>query len=133
MMSALAAFLSSGVSFSEALERMRTSADDYMRWQIKSIERGMRSGKRPDQALLGLSMMHPSYHWIIAVYGMLSATKSASAYERISSVMMAKTIKKMEVVFGSMLSNIILAAIAAGIFWMYSSMFSIAQSGAPGM
>lgn len=129
LMSSLSAFMSSGVSFGESLQRIGRGGDPYLRWQAKNLERALKNGKRPEQALQGLSMMDASYHWIVSVYGMLAASNAAQAYERIAETMMSRTLKRLELVIGSTLSNVILLGLAVGIMWIYFGMFSIVQSG----
>jgi len=114
MMSSLAAFTSSGVSFSESMQRMAVSSDDYMRWQIKNIEAAVRIGKRPEQALSGVSMMHPSYQWILAVYGLLSSTSAAAAYEKIAEVIDEKDHIQMELFLAGCYLRSCLASLPQG-------------------
>ncbi|MCX8016326.1 MAG: type II secretion system F family protein, partial [Rhodocyclaceae bacterium] len=87
----LASFLASGISFGEALIRMRATATPYMSWQIQRIEAALRQGKRPEEALLLSSLLARPYHWIVAVYGLVGAQDAARAYERIALEMARRT------------------------------------------
>lgn len=125
----LASFLSSGVSFGEALARMRATASPYMAWQIQRIEAALRRGLSAEEALLQSSLLSQPYHWIVAVYGLVGAQDAARAYERIALEMARRTQLALQRTLGSVLGNVMLFALAAGIVWVYFSLMGIATSG----
>lgn len=128
-MLALASFLSSGISFGEALQRMRQTATPYIAWQIQRIEGAMRRGARPEQALLTTSLLAQQYHWVVAVYGLVGAQDAARAYERIALEMARRTQTSMQRALGSVLGNLMLFGLAGGVVWVYFSLMGIATAG----
>lgn len=128
-MMGMSAFMASGISFGEALARMQATASPYMRWQIKQIESRMRHGQRPEQALLKSSLLAPQYHWIIAVYGLISASDAARAYERIANEMARRTQRRLQFVLGRVLGMVMLMLLGAGVLVVYFSMYGIVTSG----
>lgn len=125
----LASFLASGVSFGEALQRLRATATPYLRWQITRIEQAMRTGARPEEALLQTSLVPKAYHWIVAVYGLVGAQDAARAYERIALEMASSAERNARQILGNMLGNAMLFALAGGIMVIYFSLMGIATAG----
>lgn len=124
----LASFLGAGVSFGDALIRMRQSATPYMRWQIARIEAGLRRGLRPEEAILKTSLIPKRYAWLVAIYGSNAATKTAHAYSRIASEMSRQVQKYVQNVIGSLISNAIMATIALSVVLIYAAIFSIVMN-----
>jgi len=128
-MMALASFMSSGVSFGESLQRMQSTATPYMRWQIRQIEASMRKGSRPEESLLKSSLIAPDYHWIISIYGMISSSDTARAYERIANEMARRTQESIKTVVGRVLGNAMLLLLGGGVMVVYFSMYGIVATG----
>lgn len=127
LMSALAGFIASGIPFTEAVDRVRRSSGGYMRWQCSRLIGFMRAGKRPEEVLIMLPMIHPKYHWIIDIYGM--GSDASVTYKNIAREMMDETLKQINIVFGGIISNFFLALLGGGIIWVYFSMMGIASTG----
>lgn len=127
LLSALAGFIASGIPFTEAVERVRRTSKGYMRWQCGRLIGYMRAGKRPEDVLIMLPMIQPKYHWIIDVYGM--GADASSTYKNIAREMMEQTIKRIDIVFGTIVANLFLALLGGGIIWVYFSMMGIASTG----
>lgn len=127
LMSALAGFIASGIPFTEAVERVRRSSRGYMRWQCSRLIGYMRSGKRPEEVLVMLPMIHLKYHWIIDIYGM--GSDASVTYKNISREMMEQTLVQINIVFGNIIANFFLALLGGGIIWVYFSMMGIASTG----
>jgi type II secretory pathway component PulF len=123
--SSIAGFVSAGIPFSDAISKIRISGNKYMKYQCDRIQMMMRSGKRIDQCLVNLPMINMQYHWIIEVYSMSS--DSSHAYTTISKEMIEKTTHTISVIFGGIISNIMLIATGASVMWIYVSMFAIAD------
>lgn len=128
-MMALASFMASGVSFGEALQRLQGTSTPYMRWQLRLIEASMRSGARPEDALLKCSLISAEYHWIISIYGMISATDASKAYERIANEMARRTQDAIKMIVGKVLGNAMLLLLGAGVMVVYFSLYGIVATG----
>ena len=122
----LAGFISAGIPFPDAIIKIRQGSNNYMRAQCDRMQNWIRSGKRPDECLLGLPMVGKRYHWIIDVYGM--STDASQAYRTISREMLDRTINVVSMVFGSMLANVLLLFLGGCIMWIYFAMFAIADA-----
>lgn len=131
LLSALSGFIGAGIPFADAVAKIRQGASGYTRWQCDRLMSYMRKGKRPEEALALLPMIHADYHWIIDVYGM--GTGGPRAYKIIANEMLEKTLGKVTVLFSQVISNICLALLAFGVIWVYSGMMSIADPGSAGM
>lgn len=128
-MMALSSFMASGVSFGEAMQRMQATASPYMRWQLRQIEGLMRRGIRPEEALLRSSLIAPEYHWLISIYGMISAADAARAYARIANEMVRRTQQSVQTVVGKVLGNAMLLLLGAGVLVVYFSLYGIVTAG----
>jgi len=128
-MAAMAGFIQSGIAIHDALSRMQEGASRYMAWQIGQIKQHMRAGRTPEDALLRSSLVPEEYHWIVRVYAMTEGGSANEAYSRIAEEMMRRTLTRLRVSIGGVLSNLMLALLAAGVLWIYFSIFAIASVG----
>lgn len=127
LLTTLSGYISAGVPFAEAVQNIRLTASPYMKMQCGKLLNMMKSGKRPDEALTGLSIIHPKFRWIISVYGM--SGNSAAAYETISKEITRSVQAFINMLFGTVINNALLITMGFMLFWIYSSMFGIAGAG----
>jgi type II secretory pathway component PulF len=127
LLTSIAGYINAGIPFADAVKNIGDAASPYIEMQCSKLTMFMKSGKRPEDALLELSLIHPRYHWIISVYGM--SADASLAYKTIAQEMVASVQQFVHVIFKRYLSNLILAMVGGTLFWIYSAMFGIASSG----
>lgn len=122
----LAGYIKSQIPISEALDNMKNSGTPYFSWQCSKVLRLMKDGIRVENALTQLSIIPLKYHWIIDVY---SVSKDASAaYTTMAEKMAERVTTVMHRVFGWALGNLMMLAIGAALFLVWSTFFGIANS-----
>jgi type II secretory pathway component PulF len=126
LMAALAGFLNAGISFVDAIQKIANSPSPYMKFQCKRMLGQVKQGKRAEDILINLPLIHKNYHWIIDVYSMVAS--SGDSYGLIAQEIMETSLKKIKTI-GDVAANIILVMLSIGIMWVYFGMMAIANSG----
>lgn len=127
----LSGYVGAGIPIVRAVENIASTTTPYLRDQCTLFLDAMKRGKRPEQALCSLSIIPVKYHWIIDVYSM--SPKAEVVYRSIADEVEKNVLEVVKVVFGSVVSNLMLAGIALMAFWIYASMAGIAMGGNPAM
>lgn len=125
-LTSLSAYLGAGVSFNEAINNMQRGGTPYMASQCQRIVTLSKAGKRFDECLVKLPIIHPRFHWLISVYGL--SADSAVAFRMISEQMTAGVEAFVKTLFDRVIGNLFLVAIGAMVLWIYTSMFGIADA-----
>lgn len=65
-------FIASGMSITDAVQKLSETNNRYLRYQFNLILHQIRKGIPFDQTLLNISLVPKKYHWVLAAYGMMS-------------------------------------------------------------
>jgi type II secretory pathway component PulF len=127
-LTSMSGYISAGTPINDAVKNIASSATPYLRYQCDKFMNATQNGKRPEEALVQLSIIQPKFHWIISVYGL--SGDSSAAYQSISVEMVKETQKFIRQLFDVLIGNVLLFFVGAMLFWIYISMFGIADSAA---
>jgi type II secretory pathway component PulF len=127
----IASYVQAGIPIVDAIENIRQTSRRYMASHCNHILMRMRRGDRVENALVQLSIIPKRYHWIISVYGL--SQEISHIYTQLAAEMMEMTKRYIESLFDGIVNNVMLAMIGGVIFWIYSSMFAIVNSGTSGL
>ena len=71
-LNALAGYISAGIPIADGVRNIGASGSPYMASQCGQAIALLRGGRRFEDCLVMLSIVHPRYHWLISVYGLSS-------------------------------------------------------------
>lgn len=128
LLTSLAGYINAGVPIADAVQNIRANGSRYLASQCARLIAMFRDGKRFEECLLSLPVIHPRYHWLINVYGL--SADSAQAYRTIANEMTERTLEFIKTLFNRVISNALLAMVGGSLIWIYLSMFAIADPGA---
>ena len=126
-LSSLAGYISAGSPIADGVKNIAAIGSPYMASQCGRAIALLRDGRRFEECLVSLPIVHTRYHWLINVYGLSS--DSAHAYKTISEEMTSRTLDFIKTLFDRVISNALLFAVGGVLMWIYLSMFAIADAG----
>lgn len=127
LLNSLAGYISAGIPIADGVKNIAQSGSPYMASQCGRAIALFRDGRRFEECLITLPIVHVRYHWLINVYGLSS--DSAHAYRTISEEMTNRTLDFIKNLFDRVISNALLFAVGGVLMWIYLSMFAIADAG----
>jgi toxin co-regulated pilus biosynthesis protein E len=121
-LTALSGFIEAGLPFANAVQSIRACSNPYLKHQCDLLLMSLKRGQTPARALTEISIIAQPFHWLILVYAM--SLDSSRAYGEMAHQMQAQVEKMLKLVFGDILSALMLACVGSVVYWIYAQMMT---------
>lgn len=125
LLKSVSCYIGAGFPILEAVKQIGQNGSPYLANHCARIHRMASDGRRFEEGLVALPIIHPRYHWLINVYGL--STDAAAAYRSIAEEMSELTQRFVKNLFDRVISNVMLLMVGFLLIWIYTSMFAIAD------